>query len=333
MVLLGVSISHGMGGAEHEAASHDGSDHDASSHDASDHDASGHDMDGHDASGHDFSGHDVSGHDLSGHDASGHDMDGHDVGGHDFSGHDVSGHNLSGHDASGHDFSGHDASGHDVSGHDVSGHDASGHDASGHDAAGHEAAGHDGHDHGAGHDDHALDSNIAVNLNVGTSIESPDAVMIASDKGQKAPLLLLLAGYLMFSGAFGLSFFGLAEINMFLLLGIAFVPPFLFNKALGKIWRKVTRSETYIIPAELPLIGHKVIVSMKVNLDGGIVRIDTPSLPMGSQKIAVMPLNPDKTFERDAVVYICDTALVKGKRFYLVDDDPAEVRRTKRFNV
>ncbi|NMC07337.1 MAG: hypothetical protein GYA24_19135 [Candidatus Lokiarchaeota archaeon] len=247
-----------------------------------------------------------------------------------------SGSDTSDHDAAGHDTGDHDA-GHDTGDHDA-GHDTGDHDA-GHDTGDHDA-GHDTGDHDAGNDgghegsgDQGLDSHIAVNLNVEAGIDSPDAVLYTSDKGQKAPLLLLVAGYLMFSGALGLSFSALIDVNIFIVLGIAFVPPFLLDKLLGLVWRKITKSETYIIPVETPLIGRKAIVFMKVNIDGGVVRIDATGSPIGSQRIPVMPLYSDKTFDAGKEVYICDYAPVQGKKFYLVDDDPSEVRKVRHVNV
>jgi hypothetical protein len=240
-----------------------------------------------------------------------------------------SGSDTGDHDASGHDTD-HDIAGHDTD-HDVSGHDTD-HDVSGHDTD-HDVPGHDVHGHDGSSGDHGLDSHIAVNLNVETGIDSPDAVLFTSDKGQKAPLLLMIAGYLMFSGALGLSFSSLLDINMLIVLGIAFVPPFLLNKVLGKLWRRVTRSETYVIPAELPLIGQKVRVFMRVDIDGGMIRLDATGSPIGSQRIPVMPLYNDKVFEAGKEVYICDYAPVQGKKFYLVDDDPAEVRKVRHYNV
>ena len=217
---------------------------------------------------------------------------------------------------------------HDFSSHDLN-HDSSvnegAHD-SGYDSQVHVTGGH-------GHGVHSLDSNIAVNLDVAAGALSPEAGLIASDKGQKAPFLLLFAGFLMFCGALGLSFFGLLNVNIFLLLGIAILPPFLLNKMLGKIWQKITKSETYVIPAELPLIGQKVRVVMPVDASGGEVRIDASSSPFGAQRLPVMPLYPEKTFGQGEEIYICDYAMVKRIRFYLVDDDPSEIRKTKQVQI
>ncbi|MBN2150929.1 MAG: hypothetical protein JW839_05775 [Candidatus Lokiarchaeota archaeon] len=177
------------------------------------------------------------------------------------------------------------------------------------------------------------DAGGSTDLDVSAGMDSPDAVLFASDKGQKAPLMLLIAGYLMFSGALGLTFSNLLETNVLVVVGIAFVPPFLLNKLLGKIWRRVTRSETYIIPAGLPLIGRKVRVYMKVDIDGGVVRLDAPGTPIGSQRVPVMPLYSDKVFDSGKEVYICDYGPVQGKKYYLVDDDPGEVRKARQINV
>nr|MDO8086032.1 hypothetical protein [Candidatus Sigynarchaeum springense] len=181
--------------------------------------------------------------------------------------------------------------------------------------------------------DHDGDAGSDVNLDVSTGIDSPDAVLFTSDKGQKAPLMLLIAGYFMFSGALGLTFSNLLESNVLVVIGIALVPPFLLNKILGKIWRRVTRSETYVIPAGLPLIGRKVKVFMKIDIDGGVVRLDAPGTPIGSQRIPVMPLYSDKSFDAGREVYICDHGTVQGKKYYLVDDDPGEIRKARHVNV
>ncbi len=233
------------------------------------------------------------------------------------------------HDASGHDTD-HDVGGHDTD-HDLGGHDTD-HDVGDH-STDHGAGEHDAYGHNDDTGDHGLDSHIAVNLNVETGIDSPDAVLFTSDKGQKAPLLLLIAGYLMFSGALGLSFSNLLDVNILIVLGIAFIPPFLLNKLLGIVWRKVTKSETYVIPASLPLIGRKVKVFMKVDIDGGVVRLDATGTPIGSQRIPVMPLYNDKVFNAGKEVYICDFSQVQGKKFYLVDDDPSEIRKVRHINV
>lgn len=229
-----------------------------------------------------------------------------------------------------------------VDGHDMGSSDSSS-DFSSHDM-GHGSAGHAGvHEstigfqaHGVGdtgHDGRSLDNHMTVNLDVATNGASSSALLFSSDKGQKAPFLLLLAGFLMFSGALGLSFFGLLELNIYLLLCIAFIPPLLLNKLLGIIWRKITKSEMYLIPAELPLIGQKVRVVMPVDADGGEVRIDASSSPIGSQRLAVMPLYPEKTFGQGEEIYICDYSIVKGVKFYLVDDNPSEIRKTRRVQV
>jgi hypothetical protein len=256
-----------------------------------------------------------SGSETAEHDAGGHDTD-HDLGGHDTD------HDLGGHDTD-HDLGGHEVGDHGTD-HGVEGHDAGDH------GTDHGVEGHDAH----GHDDgHGLDSHIAVNLNVETGIDSPDAMLFTSDKGQKAPILLLIARYLMFSGALGLSFSSLLDVNILIVLGIAFVPPFLLNKVLGIVWRKVTKSETYVIPASLPLIGRKVRVFMKVDIDGGMVRLDATGTPIGSQRIPVMPLYNDKVFDAGKEVYICDLGYVQGKKYYLVDDDPKEIHKARHINV
>ncbi|MEX2681958.1 MAG: hypothetical protein Q6373_010165 [Candidatus Sigynarchaeota archaeon] len=189
---------------------------------------------------------------------------------------------------------------------------------------------------GAGDDsaiDQGGDANGGADIDASTGIESPDAMLFTSDKGQKAPLMLLIAGYLMFSGALGLCFSNLLETSTLLVVAIAFVPPFLLNKLLGIVWRRITRSETYVIPADLPLIGRKVKVFMKVDIEGGVVRLDAPGTPMGSQRIPVMPLYSDKTFDAGKEVYICDHGMVQGKKYYLVDDDYREVRKARHVNV
>jgi len=157
---------------------------------------------------------------------------------------------------------------------------------------------------------------------------------MASDKGQNAPLMLMISGYLLFSGMIGILFFSLNEISIFLLLAAALIPPFLLNKLLQKGWRRVTRSETYVIPAEVPLIGMKVRVQIKVDIEGGTVRIEIPNSPIGAQHVPVLPLYPEKVFEEGAEIYIVDIERREdGKEFYLVDDDRSEIRKSHDVNI
>jgi hypothetical protein len=308
MILSGVSISHGMDAGAHADTSTDITTEASTDVTTDAHVEFDSAIDGHDAGSSDV-GHDFSSHDM-GTDSTGIE------GGHDFSSHEIS------HDSTGYE------SGHDVSSHDMS-----------HDNAGHEMSQESAHEfqaHGSGdysRDGRGLDSQVAVNLNVHGGTITSETGLISSDKGQKAPFLLLFSGFLMFSGALGLMFFGLMQISIFLLFGIAFIPPFLLNKALGKLWQKITKSETYLIPAELPLIGQKVRVVMPVDASGGEVRIDASSSPFGAQRLPVMPLYQEKTFGQGEEIYICDYSLIKGVKFFLVDDDPSEIRKTKQVQV
>ncbi len=229
---------------------------------------------------------------------------------------DASGGHDHDHDTSGHDHD-HDMSGHDHD-HDVGGHD---HDAGDHDLDHGMDHDHDhdmsGHDHDHGHDGHG-------DVHVGNQDGA-----LASDKGQNAPFLMLFASYMMFSGVIGISLVDLLPVNLVLALVLILIPPLFLNKIVQVTWRRITRSETYVVPATLPLLGKQARVSIVVDFDGGVVKIDAPGTPLGYQGIPVFPLHTDKTFKPGDVVYICDISRGEGKRFYLVDDDPRNVRKRK----
>ncbi|MHA1997589.1 MAG: hypothetical protein ACTSU9_05675, partial [Promethearchaeota archaeon] len=180
--------------------------------------------------------------------------------------------------------------------------------------------------------DHSFDRDAGthLDLDVDPAVLEPSSILF-SDKGQKSPLLMRVSSYLMFSGVLGIIFYFLASVNLILLLCLAFIPPLLFNRVIGVLWRKLTVSETYIIPSEVPLVGFKVTVVTPVDIDGGIVKIKSNS-PLGYQKIPVLPLYPDKKFLPGEEIFICSQS-TGGKRFYLVDDNPKEIKEHTRYYI
>ncbi|MHA1847695.1 MAG: hypothetical protein ACTSXU_08620 [Promethearchaeota archaeon] len=193
----------------------------------------------------------------------------------------------------------------------------------------------DGFDHDLDHDagdgfDHDVISesnNVGFHVHLDTGdvgLSGADGLLF-SDKGQRSPLLLRVSMFSMLSGLLGISFFNQLKMNAIILLLVAFIPPLFINKIVNKAWRRLTVSETYLLPSSIPLIGRKAKVVIPVDIDGGVVRIEF-NTPLGYQRIAVLPYDPSKVFNQGEDVYICGFGKRDGKEFYLIDDKIRNVK-------
>ncbi len=174
--------------------------------------------------------------------------------------------------------------------------------------------------------DVSIDKDIDLDYDVSLDALEYDVGPFHIEKGGSTPLMLSLAVFSISFGGLGLLLFWQEpNMNSYLRLVITLLSPIILSIIVNVIWKKISQTLTYRLPTKQDFIGREAFVSIKVNAEGGLIRVEIPD-QIAPQKVPAKSVHKQQEFLQDEVVYIVN---VDGS-FYLVDDslDLLEKNRT-----
>ncbi len=178
--------------------------------------------------------------------------------------------------------------------------------------------------------DVSVDKDIDLDFEVSLdTLDIYDAGPFHMEKGGTTPLMLSLAVFSISFGGLGLLLFWQEpSMNPYLRLVLTLLSPIILSIIVNVIWQKISRTVTYRLPTSRDFIGREAIVSIKVNSEGGLIRVEIPD-QIEPLKVPAKAVHKQQEFLPGEVVYIIN---VDGS-FYLVDDSLDNLRKRKIANL
>lgn len=171
--------------------------------------------------------------------------------------------------------------------------------------------------------DVSFDKDIDLDYDISLDALESDGGLFHIEKGGTTPLMLSLAVFSISFGGLGLLLFWQEpNMNSYLRLVVTLLSPIILSIIVNLIWRKISKTVTYRLPNNQDFIGREAIVSIKVNHEGGLVRVEVPD-QIAPQKVPAKAVHKQQEFLLDELVYIIG---VDGS-FYLVDDSLDSLRK------
>lgn len=147
------------------------------------------------------------------------------------------------------------------------------------------------------------------------------------ESGTAAPLMLMLATFSITFGGLGLLLFWQEpNMNPYVRLTIILLSPVVLSIIVDQIWRRVARSESYRLPTVRDFLGREAVVSIKVDKEGGVIRVEIPG-QLEPLKVPAKSAIKNKIFVPDELVFI---VAIEGN-FYLVDDSVELLKSNTKF--
>ncbi len=171
--------------------------------------------------------------------------------------------------------------------------------------------------------DVSVDKDIDVDFEVGLDALD-DVGPFQIEKGGATPLMLSLAVFSISFGGLGLLLFWQEpSMNSYLRLVLTILSPIILSIIVNVIWKKISKTVTYRLPSNRDFIGREAIVSIKVNSEGGLIRVEIPG-QIEPLKVPAKAVHKQQEFLPGEMVYIINV----DSNFYLVDDSLNNLRKS-----